>query len=212
MQRQTVRLHDLSGKDVVARAQSAKVGTVADVLFSPSDGSIGYVFIEAGGGGFGGLGGRREAVPGSNLHAVGPDALVIEDSSSIIDDVERIDRTGYISAGEVKGRNVITDDGERLGTINDFVLDPSQGRVVGYVVGAGRGGGFGLGGEPRREGERIISVQRNVTVGPDFITVPAQDLREGRLDVSSGGQAGGRGTGGPSTGLGGQGPGEPGIR
>jgi len=172
MQRRNLRLHDLAGRDVVARAESAKVGTVSDILFAPADGRIGGVLIETAGG-FAGLGGKRRAVAGSDVLAIGPDAIVIRDRASIIEDESRLNRRGLVSAKDLKGRSVITDQGKRLGQINDFNFDAETPRVTDYIVGPERGG-FGLGlSQERRQPESVIPVQADVTVGEHLVTVPA---------------------------------------
>lgn len=179
----TLRLHDLAGRDVIARLESQKVGTVSDILFSPHDGRIGAVLVESMGG-LGGLVRQRSAVPGDAVLAVGPDAVIIRDRASVIEDVGHVDRAGLVSALEVKGRSVVTDEGVRVGKVHDFQMDVDDGRVTSYLVSPEPQRGpldLGLGGgEERYKREFSVPVRRDVTVGADLITVPAALLSERR--------------------------------
>ncbi|MDA8216392.1 MAG: PRC-barrel domain-containing protein [Dehalococcoidales bacterium] len=179
MQEKTIRMHDLAGRDVVSRAESAKVGSFADALFSPSDGHIAYVFFDVGGG-FAGFGGRRNAVRGEAIQAIGRDAVVIRDKSGIIDDPQHTDRTGLVSAAEVRGRSVMTDDGKEIGEVKDFIIDRETGHVISYVVGQRGGGGIHLGGGQPPAEELIIPVGDEVPVGAGLITVPSHIVKEVR--------------------------------
>lgn len=174
MERHSMRLRNLSGKEVVARDQAVRLGTVGDILFSPRDGHIGAVMLETAGG-LGALVGQHKAIPGDAIEAVGPDAVMVRDRSSVLDSADRLERQGLVSAGEIKGYEVITDQGKRLGAVKDLEFDPDRGRVTGYVVGpAGARTGLGLGREETKGQELTIPLGEDVVVGRNLVTVPSR--------------------------------------
>lgn len=184
MQGRTVRLHDLLARDVVARAESTKVGNVTDFFFSPRDGSLGMVLIETSGG-FGGLARGRSWVRADNVLAIGSDAMIVRDHASAVADDEQVDRSGLVSAADVKGKTVVTDQGERIGKVVDFDLVAEEGRIASYVIAEGGGGTFNLGLSQQRRPERIIPVQPDVVIGPELITIPAGVLRQARRHTAT---------------------------
>jgi uncharacterized protein YrrD len=178
-ERDEVRLHEISGRNAIARAEAAKIGAVSDILFSPTDGRIGFVTLETAGG-LGGLLGRVHAVPGDAIMAIGRDAVIVRDRASLIENADQIDRQGLVSAGDVKGFTVVSDAGERVGQVKDFIVSLSRQRIIAYVVGGSRGGPFGLGTSQRgSEDERVIPLQPDVVIGSELITIPSALLREG---------------------------------
>jgi sporulation protein YlmC with PRC-barrel domain len=186
MDTDTVRLHEMSGRSIIARAESTKIGALSDILFSPEDGTIYYLMVETAGG-LGGLMGRQNAVAGEAILALGKDAIMIRDQASIVQQADQIDRAGLVSAGDLRGLAVITDGGARVGEVKDFLIDTYGRRVLGYVVGGARGGPFGLGADPRAgEGERIVPVQRDVTIGSELVTIPSTVLRGDRTGTVEG--------------------------
>ncbi len=194
MSSRVVRLHDIAGRDVIARAESAKVGTVADVLFSPRDGRIAVILLETMGG-LGSLVKQRKAVPADALLAVGPDAVMIRDRAAVLAEAESPERAGTVSALDLKGRMVVTDAGERVGKVTDFNFDVEAKRVTGYVVGPEERerGPLRLGPSERpeqRAGERVVPVRPDVIVGQDLITIPAALTREPAAPTGEGEAAG----------------------
>ena len=178
MRRHTMRVRGLSARDVVARAESTKVGSVTDLLFSPQDGEVRVVLFESGGG-LGGLIREQHAALRQDLVAIGADAVIIRENASVVTKVDNLDRTGLASAAHVRGKEVYTDGGDKIGQVIDFELVPEEARLVNYIIGPTKGGrNVGIGSE-RAEGERIIPLQAEVVIGPNIITVPSSLLGHG---------------------------------
>jgi uncharacterized protein YrrD len=117
------------------------VAEVRDVIYSPEAGRLVGVTLNK----RGFFSGRhREVLPADAIHAIGKDAVMIVDESSLVapedapDDVARpaVERN-------VLGNDVLTERGVSLGTVRDLALIVgSSGEVVGYQIdktGGGRG-------------------------------------------------------------------------
>ncbi len=194
MSSHVVRLHEIAGRDVIARAESAKVGTVADILFSPRDGNVAVILLETMGG-LGGLVRQRRAVPADALLAVGPDAVIIRDRAAVLAEAESPGHAGTVSALDLKGRAVVTDAGTRVGKVKDLDFDIEAKRVSGYIVGPAERerGPLGLGPSEQPEqpaGEWVVPVRPDVIVGQDLITMPAALARERAATAGKGEVAG----------------------
>ncbi len=78
------------------------------------------------------------ALPFGRIHAIGPDAVIIPDGRAIID----VDRDPVLRRLDndqiVKGLRVLTEDGRRLGQVNDMLIDDKTGEIKGFYVSIGR--------------------------------------------------------------------------
>lgn len=136
-----VTASQIRGLPVVTVRSGDDLAEVRDVIYSPEAGRL--VGLTLNKRGF--FSGRcREVLPAEAIHAIGRDAVMILDESSLTapedapDDVARSapDRN-------VIGNDVLTEGGVSLGTVRDLaLLVGSAGEVVGYQIdksGGGRG-------------------------------------------------------------------------
>ncbi|GAA1408590.1 hypothetical protein GCM10009662_44010 [Catellatospora coxensis] len=107
------------------------VGQVKDVVYGPTGGPL-RGFTLAGRGMFAGP--RDTALPADAVHAIGPDAVMIEsedrltESGAVVDEVDARDRA-------VLDDKVVTDTGTELGTVCDVILRlDGVPQVVGYEI------------------------------------------------------------------------------
>lgn len=150
------------------------VGEVRDIVYSAEQGHI--IGLTLNKRGF--LRGRlREVLPAENIHAIGRDAVMIEDETSALvppDEAPpevaepQVDR-------DVLGAEVVTDAGVRLGTVTDLIIRAGErGEVVGYEV--------------RREGSKeswLIPRPAQLAVSGDALLVPNDIEQYARTDLSS---------------------------
>lgn len=115
------------------------VAEVRDVIYSPEAGRV--VGLTLNKRGF--LAGRRrEVLPAETIHAIGRDAVMIDDESSLVLSKDAPADVGERPSGrDVTGDAVLTEQGTSLGTVRDVVvLVGSTGEVVGYEIDTTAGG------------------------------------------------------------------------
>ncbi len=88
---------------------------------------------------------RREVLPAESIHAIGADAVMVEDETCLVlpqDAPDEVVRAG--PDRNVPGDDVLTEGGVSLGTVRDLaLLVGSTGEVVGYEIeNAGGGKGY----------------------------------------------------------------------
>jgi uncharacterized protein YrrD len=109
------------------------VAEVRDVIYDPAAGRL--VGLTLNKRGF--LSGRRrEVLPAESIHAIGRNAVMVMDESSLIAPEDAPDEVGKPSTDRnVLGNDVLTDGGNQLGKVRDLVLVVgSAGEVVGYEI------------------------------------------------------------------------------
>ena len=117
------------------------IAEVRDVIYSPKAGRLVGVTLNR----RGFLGGRHpEVLPVESIHAVGQDAVMVLDESSLVEASEAPDEVGTPAAQRnVLGDDVLTEGGTSLGKVTDLVLlVGGSGEVVGYQI-QKPGGGSG---------------------------------------------------------------------
>jgi uncharacterized protein YrrD len=131
----------INGLPVVTVQGGEDVAEVRDVIYSPEAGHL--VGLTLNKRGF--LAGRRrEVLPVAAIHAIGRDAVMVADESSLALPEDAPDDVAHPGADRnVVGDDVLTVGGVSLGTVRDLVLlVGSAGEVVGYEIekaGGGRG-------------------------------------------------------------------------
>jgi uncharacterized protein YrrD len=127
------------GLPVVTIGGGEDVAEVRDVIYNPEVGRI--VGLTLNKRGF--LGGRlREVLPAETIHAIGRDAVMVEDESSLTLPGDAPADVAAPPAGrDVTGDEVLTEGGTSLGKVRDVViLAGSSGNVVGYEIETATGG------------------------------------------------------------------------
>jgi uncharacterized protein YrrD len=129
----------IRGLPVVTIDGGEDVAEVRDVIYSPEAGRI--VGLTLNKRGF--LAGRRrEVLSAETIHAIGSDAVMIEDESSLILPENSPPELGTPPSGrDVTGNEVLTEAGASLGQVRDIVVRVgSNGQVVGYEIDVAGGG------------------------------------------------------------------------
>jgi uncharacterized protein YrrD len=128
----------IRGLPVVTIAEGEDVAEVRDVIYSPEAGRV--VGLTLNKRGFL-RGRRREVLPAETIHAIGADAVMVDDETSLIHPQDAPADVGAPPSGrDVTGNEVLTEGGESLGQVKDVVvLVGSNGEVVGYEIGTPSG-------------------------------------------------------------------------
>jgi uncharacterized protein YrrD len=129
----------IRGLPVVTIAGGEDVAEVRDLIYSPEVGRV--VGLTLNKRGF--LAGRRrEVLSAETIHAIGRDAVMVDDETSLISPEDAPAEVGAPPSGrDVTGNEVLTEQGASLGRVKDVVvLVGSNGEVVGYEIDAAAGG------------------------------------------------------------------------
>jgi len=127
-----LRAMDLNGLPVVTIDGGEAVADVKDVVYSAERGTLlGFTLNKRG---F--LKGPMKAVLAfSDVAAIGRDAVMVETDAAVTQGGEALADVVEESSGRnVRGDDVLTDAGKRLGAVVDVVLDVANGEIVGYEL------------------------------------------------------------------------------
>ncbi|WP_055564181.1 PRC-barrel domain-containing protein [Streptomyces atriruber] len=105
------------GRPVVSSADAAQVGTVAGLVLAPEEALITAVRLD-------GVKGGADVVAWADVHAVGPDAVVIGAAS-----MARFASTDSAGSQDLLGKRLLTELGDAVGTLTDVAFDPESGRI-----------------------------------------------------------------------------------
>jgi len=134
-----VNASQITGLPVVTVYGGDDVAEVRDVVYSPGAGRL--VGLTLNKRGF--LAGRRrEVLPAEAIHAIGRDAVMVSDESSLVLPEDAPDDVAHPDADRnVVGDDVLTEGGVSLGTVRDLaLLVGGTGEVVGYQIDKPGGG------------------------------------------------------------------------
>lgn len=155
-----IRAKELIGLPVVSLASGDDVAEVRDVIYdSEQHQLIGFTLNKRGL-----MAGRLKTVlTASALAAVGRDAIMIDDESSISDPAEAPPAMTRTETGSpVLNDTVLTEDGTDLGSVLSVILTiGASPRAVGYEVST-----------PGEEGTRFVPIGQQMAVSGEHLVVP----------------------------------------
>jgi uncharacterized protein YrrD len=128
---------DLNGLPIVSIADGDALADVKDVVYSPERGALlGFTLNKRG---F--LSGPMRSVLGyDSVAAIGRDAVMVADASAVTSEDATLSSAVEESADRnVIGNEVLTDAGQRLGTVIDVVVEVTTGEIVGYELTGDKG-------------------------------------------------------------------------
>lgn len=129
----------IRGLPVVTIDSGEDVAEVRDLIYSPEAGRV--VGLTLNKRGF--LSGRRrEVLPAEKIHAIGSDAVMVDNEDTLTAPDDAPDQVGETPSNrDVTGNEVLTEQGKSLGKVKDVVvLVGSAGEVVGYEIETASGG------------------------------------------------------------------------
>lgn len=157
---------NVEGTSVIALDSGTKLGEVEELLFDLEQNQLVGILLEDAG-----LRHPAKAVPCANVRSIGPDAVMI-DSESAVMDADAHDQMGRVLKQErkIEGKQLFTEDGKNLGKIVDIHFDERTGTIEGYTV---SGGIFA----DAYTGRSFIPAPKTMKVGKDVTIVPADVTR-----------------------------------
>ncbi|HEY3314307.1 MAG TPA: PRC-barrel domain-containing protein [Bacillota bacterium] len=108
----------------------------------------------------------RKAIRFKDIQSLGEDAVIVQDQTVLL----APSRVSGVEAGEhgresPHDKRVITTDGRDLGIVDDLVIDPGTGGILGYQV---SGGLF----RDVVDGKLVLPITPGMVVGQDAVIVP----------------------------------------
>lgn len=160
----------LIGRSVVDIDAAEKLGKVKEIIVQ-RDGERVAGFIVSHSENLLGTGGSRRLVPASVLNAIGPDAITVrgggvgETTSGELDSLPRM--------SDVIGHKMVTQSGRLLGAIDDILINPQDGTIIGFVVGEGMKSKLeNMFNTARTHTDGYVRADADLQVGNDLIVVP----------------------------------------
>ena len=165
-----IRASELRGRAVVDLNSAVKLGDVDEILLDPEGRHVAGFSVGRGQNLLGGGSPVETFVPASAVHAIGGDVVTVRGSGP----AGAPDADAFPRLGHVVGRKMVTHGGTVLGAIEDVLIDPTDGRIVGYALGGKAGSALaGLFGG-RDDGLRgdYVRADADLRVGPELVVVP----------------------------------------
>jgi uncharacterized protein YrrD len=121
------------GLPVLTHADAQNVGTVKDLALSGDGTAVIALVTEEGG-----LLSDRRLVPMEEVESIGEDAVIVSAASDVVDASALPGMDAALDDNEsLRGKDVLTTDGQKVGAIGDLYLDTTSGRIEGYEVSGG---------------------------------------------------------------------------
>lgn len=151
------------GAPVVSLADGSTLGTIDHVYFDPDRlAVVGFTFHH-GGGLFGG--GSTGLVDIADVHAFGPDAVTVDDTSVVRSEVAiEARRSELLDLESLLHRTVLTDGGVRVGRVGAIQFGDASHRLMALDIAAADDD------QPRR-----IAAEEILTIGEEWIIVAERD-------------------------------------
>jgi uncharacterized protein YrrD len=107
------------------------------------------------------------AIPFGRITAIGPDVVIVPDGKVVMDVnrdavLKKLDETRIV----VRGLRVITDDGRKLGLVDDMAIDDHTGEIKGFYVSIGKVLNV-------TQGNRWLPIDKVLQLGQRVMYVPA---------------------------------------
>ena len=159
-----IKSRDLVGKPIVLITNGEIVGKVRDVLIDPEEFRIAALVLAS-------RPFRKPTMvlPRSVIHVFGKDVILIKSNEAMPRDnsLERVASLLAVSA-EMKGRSIATEEGVRIGVMDDVIVNP-QGQVVAYHLSR-----VFVSGPVAQTKEIPLPATRSI--GPDLIIVDSKQI------------------------------------
>ena len=153
----------LIGNPVIGIQSGEMIAKVADIYLDPSTRKMAAVITAKGTL----LKREAEAIPAEQAEVWGKDAILVRGLDVIVKEEELGDHDDWLSVtDDVQGYEVVSEDGTRIGTLGDLVLN-HQGEIMGYQMAE-------VAAEGRVAVSDWIDVKATRSLGPDVLVVKAE--------------------------------------
>lgn len=168
----TTLVQSFKGKPIISIKNGQTIGTITDILIDPKALIIAAVVTSKGSL----LSREIEAILAEDVQVWGKDVILVR-ATDVIQKKDEIPNLGeWVSvSGQIKGREVISLDGARIGEINDLVVD-MEGKLISYdLEKMSSDMTVAMSDSPKEEQNRL-SVKATHSLGKDILIV---DLSKG---------------------------------
>lgn len=150
-----MKLQQLKGMPVLSLQEGEILGRVREAIVDTTAGRVVALTLDRRT-----PGGELQVVATANIRSVGKEAITVEDRSSVVP-ISRIPRFKELAqkGKPLRGRAVMTEQGVRLGRVDDAAVDEASFRLTAFVLRAFWGRG------------RVIPMERVRTIGADAVVV-----------------------------------------
>jgi sporulation protein YlmC with PRC-barrel domain len=122
--------HELHGESVVSLVDGRIIAKVADVLIDPEAHQAAALVTSKGNL----LKRQIEAIPAEKVQVWGQDVVLVDDSDVVREMDGLPSNEGWLSVSEqIRGHDVVSSKGTRIGTLGDVVLD-LKGQLIAYEL------------------------------------------------------------------------------
>ena len=150
----------LKGKPVVSLTNGEIIAKVETVLINPNTRAVAALSFTKGGL----LSRATRLLPAEEIRVWGEDVILVSGPDIFVQEEDLTGYDEYLSVGDqLKGREVVSQDGKRIGILNDVLID-DEGHLVGYDLSKVLIEG------PVADSKRI-SVEATHALGPDVLVV-----------------------------------------
>lgn len=115
------------GRKLVSRTSAQDMGTVSDFLLDPDHQSIRALVV--------GRGRKARLVDWDALTGFGPDAVMIAEEAVVREPADERESLACDGKLALVGKRVLTESGIELGTVDDVLFEPTDGRVLSLRIG-----------------------------------------------------------------------------
>jgi sporulation protein YlmC with PRC-barrel domain len=163
----TTPVNELRGKTILSLRDGEKLGQVDDVLIDPNTLRISGLVSSSGG-----LFDQRDRIIlAQDIDRWGKDAVLVQDGNVFRSMNDVPDKDHWISAAnKISGLSVVSSSGDKIGQLDDVIVD-NEGQLVAYRVSSGFGGrSFGR--------SREIPANTTRKLGKDVVIVDVEPDHE----------------------------------
>jgi uncharacterized protein YrrD len=154
-----LKAHDVGGNDIIDAKTGTRVGRVEDMLIDPQSMRVSAVVTHLGD--F--LNRDVRAIPANQVQTWGRDVILISGEGEMGRREDIPGQESFLSISDnLRGKTVVTTSGEKIGQINDVLMD-DNGQIVAFELGSG--GIF----EGRHEGPTHIPANATRSLGQDVL-------------------------------------------
>lgn len=167
-----MRISEALGKTIIAADSGEKVGQVDDVLIDAARHQVMGLLITEG------LMSRQRIVPFGEVQTVGQDAVIVRTASTLADAREWLAQGRPANRSrDLRGKDVITTEGMRLGKVHDLIADPRTGHLSGLELTTAPSIG--------RTRQQTVDIVQDVRLTGDVVVMPHALVRDDRGDIAS---------------------------
>jgi uncharacterized protein YrrD len=153
----------LIGNPVIGITRGEMIAEIEDLQIDPNTLSVAAAITSKGS-----LINRQiEAIPATQVKVWGQDAVLVKHPDASVKEEELKGRDGWLSASDdIRGYEVVAEDGTRIGTLGDMVLN-TEGQIMGYEM-------ADVAVEGRVAVADWIDVKATRSLGPDVLIVRSE--------------------------------------